>query len=275
MIRTMTLVAAAAILAVLAPSAQAQGTSTNRARGISGAQGTTSATQGTTTGAQGTTSTTRGATTGAQGTTSATQGATTGTQGAAVNDALFAVVAAASGMTELTISELGRQKASDPELKRFSEQMIQDHTRLNRELMTLASQKQMAIPAQLDARGQFCSQSLAGAPSQEFDACYAKAQLTAHLEAIETFKAESERGMDPDVRALATRALPILKGHLKMIKPIAMRYHDKEQGQESSDGHGQGSTRGSTSQGSSTRGSTIHGIGIGTQGSSGTRGNDR
>ena len=81
----------------------------------------------------------------------------------------------------------------------------------------------------MNVRAQFCAQSLAGLSGEHFDRCYAKAQLVVHMESVATFEAESERGMDPDVKALAAKALPHIKSHLKMIKPIAKKYeHEKE-----------------------------------------------
>jgi len=151
-----------------------------------------------------------------------------GTAGqAAVNDSLFAAAAAAGGLTEVEISQIGVQRATDPELKQFSQRMIDEHTRMNQELMTLAAQKQVALPRTLDPRAQFCAQSLAGLSGEEFDRCYAKAQLVAHLDSVETFEAEAQRGMDADMRALASKSLPHIKEHLNMIKPIAMRF-DKD-----------------------------------------------
>jgi len=147
----------------------------------------------------------------------------------AVNDALFAAAAADSGLSELTLSQLGEQRAADPELKKFSHQMIADHTRVNQELQTLAAQKGIALPATVDVRAQYCAQSLAGLSGQKFDECYAKAQLVAHLEAVSAFEAEAERGQDRDVKAFAAKHLPHLKEHLNMIKPIAMRF-EKEKG---------------------------------------------
>jgi len=146
-----------------------------------------------------------------------------------VNDSLFAAAAADSGIAEVTLSQLGEQRATDPELKRFSRQMINEHTRGNQELQTLAAQKGIALPATVDVRAQYCAESLAGLTGQKFDECYAKAQLTAHLEAVSAFEAEAERGQDRDVKALAARTLPHIKEHLNMIKPIAMRF-EKEKG---------------------------------------------
>src|SRR4051812_6451849 len=103
---------------------------------------------------------------------------------AAVSDPLFATAAAIGGMAELSISELGVQKATDPELKKFSQQMISEHTRMNAELAAVASQRGIALPRMVDPRAQFCAQSLAGLSGQEFDRCYAKAQLISHMDAV-------------------------------------------------------------------------------------------
>jgi len=159
-----------------------------------------------------------------------TQGTVTqGTAGqSAVSDPLFATAAGIGGLTELQISELGVQRATDPELKRFSQQMIDEHNRMNSELMTLAAQKGIALPRTVDPRAQFCAQSLAGLSGRDFDRCYAKAQLVVHMDSVATFEAEAQRGMDPDMKALAARALPRIQEHLRMVKPIAERYEQEK-----------------------------------------------
>ena len=164
----------------------------------------------------------------------AQQGATTSAPApgsaarAGVNDMLFAEAAASGGLAEVSLSQLGVQKATDPELKKFSQQMIDEHTRMNAELTALAVQKRVPPPRMADVRAQFCAQSLAGLSGQEFDRCYAKAQLVAHMDSVATFEAEAERGMDRDMKALAAKALPHIKDHLKMIKPIAERYEKEK-----------------------------------------------
>ena len=148
---------------------------------------------------------------------------------APVNDALFAQAAAASGMGEVAVSEIGVSRAVDPELKAFSQRAAADHSKLNQELATLAAQKGIALPRELDVRAQFCGQSLSGESRENFDRCYAKAQLMIHLEAVAAFEAEAQRGQDADVKALAAKALPKIKEHLHMIKPIAMKYEKEHQ----------------------------------------------
>lgn len=100
---------------------------------------------------------------------------------------------------------------------------------MNAELMQLAAQKGMRVPEMVDVRSQFCAQSLAGLSGAEFDRCYAKAQLLVHMDSVAMFEAEAERGVDPNVKALAAQALPKIKDHLKMIKPIAKKYMKEEE----------------------------------------------
>lgn len=146
-----------------------------------------------------------------------------------VSDQLFATAAAAAGVAEMNLSQLGLKQATDPELKTFSQRMVDEHAKVNQELKTLTSQKGITMPTALDARSAFCSQSLAGLTGEEFDRCYAKAQLVAHMEAVAMYQSEAERGMDNEIKAFAARTLPHLKDHLKAIKPIAMRYEkDKD-----------------------------------------------
>ncbi|OJW23675.1 MAG: hypothetical protein BGO49_03255 [Planctomycetales bacterium 71-10] len=155
-------------------------------------------------------------------------GAQTAAGSSAVDDALFAAAAADSGAAELALSRLGLERASDPELKTFSSRMIEDHTALSKELASTAAAKQIALPSAVGPCPRFTLQSLSGLSGEHFDKCYAEAQLAAHKEAVAAFTAESERGTDPDMKALAAKALPKLKEHLSMIKPIAMRYEKAE-----------------------------------------------
>ncbi len=150
----------------------------------------------------------------------------------AVGDALFAAAAADSGTAELALSKLGAQKATHPDLKKFSEHMINDHAQLNKELLSLAGEKEYEIPRTVDSRAQFCLQSLAGLSGEEFDRCYAEAQLLMHKEAVSAFKAEAERGQDSEMKALANKALPKLKQHLKEIKPIAQQMESASEAAE-------------------------------------------
>jgi putative membrane protein len=115
--------------------------------------------------------------------------------------------------------------------------MLDEHTRMNRELTDLAARKRFALSQTVDQRAAFCAQSLAGLSGEDFDRCYAKAQYLAHMGSLAAFEAEAERGQDADMKALASRGVTHIKDHCRQIKPIAEKYmkdddHDRKAGRD-------------------------------------------
>jgi putative membrane protein len=151
---------------------------------------------------------------------------------AAVNDSLFTSAALSAGLAEVILAELGIQRATDPELKKFSQQMLDTHTHMNQQLVELAARRRIPVPRTTDARAQFCAQSLAGLSGEEFDRCFAHAQFGGHREAVAMFQAEADRGQDPEIKAWAAKSLSHIKEHLKTIKPIAKRYETEKEKEE-------------------------------------------
>src|SRR5262245_36571918 len=66
------------------------------------------------------------------------------------DDAKFATDAANGGMTEVALSKLALQKATNAQVKDFAAMMVKDHSKANEELMTLAKSKNITLPATLD-----------------------------------------------------------------------------------------------------------------------------
>ncbi len=58
----------------------------------------------------------------------------------------FMMEAARGGMAEVELSKLATTKAQNPEVKKFAQQMIQDHTNANTELKQLAGKKNVTLP---------------------------------------------------------------------------------------------------------------------------------
>lgn len=146
----------------------------------------------------------------------------------AFSDALFVAAAAAAGMAEVGSSKIAVQQAGSDEIKMFAQKMVDDHTKANKELMALASQKQFQVPTGISIQDQAAANALSGLSGEEFDCAYAKNQLAAHICAVELFTAEAERGRDPEVRAWAAKTLPTLKEHKMMIKKTCEMHEKKE-----------------------------------------------
>ena len=156
-----------------------------------------------------------------------------------VNDALFAAAAADGGMSEVMLAEMGAKKAVNPELKKFSEHMVESHAKVNGQLKELAAKKGLTLPKEVGVGHQFCAQSLAGLSGEAFDHAYAQAQMVNHMAAIAAFKAEAERGQDPEVKAWAAKTLPAIEEHARELRPIFMHHESHHERTHGDKAHGE------------------------------------
>jgi putative membrane protein len=128
--------------------------------------------------------------------------------------------AASGGMAEVELGKLASTKAENTEVKQFAQMMIADHTKTNEELKTLASQKNIAIPGELDPKHQFTMQRLQGLSGAEFDRAYIDAMVRDHEETIRLFQGQANGGIDADAKSFATKTLPTLQKHLETARGI-------------------------------------------------------
>lgn len=139
---------------------------------------------------------------------------------APANDQDFVAKAAVGGSTEVALGKMALDRATDPEVKKFAQRMIADHTAANQELLTLAARKQMAVPRAIDAKHQQAVNDLGRLQGSEFDKAYMKQMVKDHEETVSLFKGESSRGQDADLKAVASKLLPRLEDHLKMARHL-------------------------------------------------------
>jgi len=132
-----------------------------------------------------------------------------------INDRLFVMAAAAGGMAELTVSNLALQRSEDQGVRQHAQRMIDDHTRVNQQLMSLAGARGFGVPTMLDIKDQAAVDVLNGLRRDEFDRAYIRGQVASHIYAVSLFEAESQRGADPELRAFAAKTLPTLREHLQ------------------------------------------------------------
>ena len=145
-------------------------------------------------------------------------GQTSSSTSLAKSDASFLKKAAAGGVEEVELGRLAADKASDPDVKKFGQRMVDDHSRANDELMKLAQQKGVAVPSALDAQGQKDKDKLSNLSGAQFDKAYMKMMVSDHKKDVAEFEKMSRTAKDSDVRNFASSKVPTLKEHLEMAK---------------------------------------------------------
>lgn len=138
-------------------------------------------------------------------------------------DNSFLMEASQGGMAEVELGKLAASKAQSPEVKKFGEKMVSDHTKANNELKALAAKKGVVLPAELSSSQKSELEKLKGLSGADFDKEYVELMVDDHEEDVDAFQSQADGAKDADIKAFAAKTLPTLKSHLEMIKNISSK----------------------------------------------------
>jgi putative membrane protein len=147
-------------------------------------------------------------------------GEQTGMSPMSSQDRNFLMDAAMGGMMEVELGKLAVQNGATDAVKQFGQRMVDDHSKANTELMSLASSKGVTLATELDAKHKDHVTKLSGRTGAEFDREYVKMMVSDHNKDVSEFEKQSRKGADPDLKAFASRTLPTLQEHLQMAKAL-------------------------------------------------------
>jgi len=136
------------------------------------------------------------------------------------DDTKFAVAAADGGIMEVELGKLALGNAHSSGVKTFAQQMVDDHTKVNDELMAWAKQKNVSLPSTMSSSKQDRYNDLAKKKGAEFDKAYISAMVGDHKDDIGAFRKEADKGKDTGLRAWASQKLPTLEHHLMMAQGL-------------------------------------------------------
>ncbi len=132
----------------------------------------------------------------------------------------FIMDAASGGMMEVELGKMASTSAASAKVKEFGRMMVTDHTKANTELKSVAAKKNVTVPATPAEKHQNHINDMKAKKGADFDKDYVDMMVDDHKEDISKFEDESKNGKDPDVKAFATKTLPVLQKHLKSIQAI-------------------------------------------------------
>ncbi|HEX4331295.1 MAG TPA: DUF4142 domain-containing protein [Usitatibacter sp.] len=144
------------------------------------------------------------------------QGTHRSTTGLSAADAKFVHEAAMGGMEEVELGKLAQQNASNDDVKKFGSRMVDDHSKANDKLKSVAGSKGVALPTSLDSKAQGDVNKLA--KSKNFDRDYMDMMVKDHKKDVADFQKQAKSGKDSDVKEFAASTLPTLQEHLKMAQ---------------------------------------------------------
>ena len=136
-------------------------------------------------------------------------------------DTVFIENAAKGGMVEVQMGNMALDKSTDDKVKALAQRIVDDHTKANTALKTLADSKKVSFPSDPGKDGQKENDKLAAMKPVGFDQAWSKAMVKDHQDAIKLFTAEGKDTKDTDIQQFVKVNLPTLKSHLETAQQLA------------------------------------------------------
>lgn len=133
----------------------------------------------------------------------------------------FVTKAVKDGMLQIQLGQLAADHAESDAVKEFAQRMVDDHTKTNEELTTLAEKKAWEVPKEMGGGHESIKNQLERLDGKMFDREYMKMMVKDHEETVGVFRRYSESGDDPELKDWATKTLPDLESHETMAKTAA------------------------------------------------------
>jgi len=136
-------------------------------------------------------------------------------------DRKFIEDAAVGSLKEVELGRLAAQKATDPAVKSFGEQMVKDHGEASQKLSSVAQAKGITPPTALKGGDERELRKLEKLSGADFDKAYVKAMMKDHKKDAKDFDKEARGAKDPDVKKFAADTAPIIHKHLDMVTDLS------------------------------------------------------
>jgi putative membrane protein len=135
-------------------------------------------------------------------------------------DRNFVMEAAMGGMMEVELGRMAAQMGMSAGVKQFGQRMVDDHSKANSELMTVAANKGITLPTELDQKHKDKLAKMQKMTGAQFDNAYLKEMVSDHEKDVAMFEKESMKGGDADVKMFASNTLPTLREHLDQVRSL-------------------------------------------------------
>jgi putative membrane protein len=129
---------------------------------------------------------------------------------------------AEANLAEVESGKLAIEKSKSAEIKKFAQMMVDDHSKGLGDVKALAKTKGVDLPDAPDMKHKAVMAEFKALQGDTFDSRYVKQAGVGDHEATEKLlKKTQAEAKDADVKALATKMLPVVQGHLKHAQQLA------------------------------------------------------
>jgi len=143
-----------------------------------------------------------------------------------VSDAQIASIVVTANQVDIDAGKLAASKATNPEVKKFGQQMVTDHTGVNKQATALVTRLKVtpednSTSQSLKAGGDKNIANLRSLKGAEFDKAYIDNEVTYHQAVIDAIdKTLVPSAQNAELKALLVKVRPAFVAHLEHAKMI-------------------------------------------------------
>ena len=134
----------------------------------------------------------------------------------AASDNTFIQNAHRDGEHEIAMAKVALERAIDPKVQHFAQELIDDHSQANRELAELAMRKGIT----LDLNASKTPDTSPKSNGRQFDRDFLTQIVNDHERAVSNFTQEQKTVSDLDLKTFIDKTLPVLQTHLTMAQSL-------------------------------------------------------
>lgn len=144
----------------------------------------------------------------------------------APNDAQIASIVVTANQVDIDAGKLAQSKGAKAEVKAFGEQMVTDHTAVNKQAVALAKKLNVTpednpTSQSLKSGGAENLKSLQKLKGAAFDKAYVEHEIAYHQQVIDAIKKTLiPSAKNEELKQLLIKGLPLFEGHLEHAKQI-------------------------------------------------------
>jgi putative membrane protein len=137
-------------------------------------------------------------------------------------DKMFVRHAEEGGLAMVQMGQMATLKASNDDVKKFGQTMIDDHTKLNSDLAPIADSLGVEPPTKLNKADQDEYNKLNGLSGSDFDKEYLSFMLKDHRKDLHDFRVIDKTTPDPDLKDTVDNGIKVIALHLYLVNKLAV-----------------------------------------------------
>jgi putative membrane protein len=140
---------------------------------------------------------------------------------ASAQDTTYLQQAHQTNLAEIAAGNMAQQKSNNQTVKNLGVKFVNDHTKLDQALKSVAQSLGVSLPQAPNAQQQAVAKQLKAASGSQFNNLFVNSQLAGHTQAMQAGQTEIANGSNPQVIKLARDSAPVIASHHQALEAAA------------------------------------------------------